>query len=79
MSQSLAIIITLCHQSKSEYYNTKALIAAMIQATQKTEEMLPDVNIMLPFSKTSKTTFLIPSSYDTDCNSFPPQKSKLLI
>jgi len=35
--------------------------------------------IMLPFSKTSKTTFLIPSSYDTDCNSFPPPKSKLLI
>ena len=35
--------------------------------------------IMLPFFKTSKTTFLIPSSYDTDCNSFPPLKSKLLI
>ena len=36
-------------------------------------------NIMLPFFKTSKTTFLIPSSYDTDCNSSPPLKSKLLM
>jgi hypothetical protein len=35
--------------------------------------------IMLPFFQTSKTTFLIPTSYDTDCNSFPPLKSKLLI
>jgi predicted ABC-type ATPase len=35
--------------------------------------------IMLPFFKTSKTTFLIPSSYDTDCNSFSPLKSKLLM
>jgi hypothetical protein len=33
----------------------------------------------LPFFKTSKTTFLIPSSYDTDCNSFPPLKYKLLM
>ena len=35
--------------------------------------------IMLPFFQTSKSTFLIPPHYDTDCNSLSPLKPKLLM
>ena len=45
----------------------------------RTRYKIFEPTIMLPFFKTSKTTFLISSSYDTDGNSFSPLNPKLLI
>ena len=36
-----------------------------------------EINIMHPFFKTSKSIFLIPPHYDTDCNSLSPLNPKL--
>ena len=35
--------------------------------------------VMHLFFKTTKSTFLIPPHYDTDCNSFSPLNPKLLM
>lgn len=45
MNQSIGIIITLCHQFKSKYYNSKALKSCIRSAIQDAEDSLTNVNM----------------------------------
>lgn len=67
---------TLMPKQFVKFFDEKSLFQLTVERNSKVCE---SQFIMHPFFKTSKTTFLIPSSYDTDCNSFPPLKSRLLI
>ena len=46
MNPGLTISLTLCHQFKSNYYNSRELKTCITKATEGAEEMLEDINIV---------------------------------
>jgi len=46
MSQPLAISITLCHQFKSNYYNSARLKSCIIKSAEDSEAMLENINLV---------------------------------